>query len=173
LRGFRGRIHYVRVVSPNALCLILDVCCERTPVPVAQPFSSCLSFTNEKAGQYQSPYTISDVTITAGSGTVFIDAVPGLSGNWLKLGGEVELRFAPPSAPCDRVTLNLRDLEGVVTATAYDESGAVVATSGPPPGSATPQEIVLNGTGIVRVVLLSNSDKAFLQELCCSRNGAL
>jgi len=30
LRGPGGRIHYVRVISPNAVCLIANLCCERT-----------------------------------------------------------------------------------------------------------------------------------------------
>jgi hypothetical protein len=29
LRGFRGPIRSVRVISPNASCLVLGVCCER------------------------------------------------------------------------------------------------------------------------------------------------
>jgi hypothetical protein len=100
---------------------------------------------------------------------VVIGPVSGLGGNWLKLSGQVELKFTPPSAPCDLVTLHLWDLEGAVTATAYNESGTVVASAGPLSGSPTPQELVISGTGIVRVVLSSSSDKAFLQEVCCSR----
>jgi len=172
LRGFRGRIHYVRIVSPNALCLILNVCCERAPTPNTAPFSSCLSFSNATAGQFSSPYPLTEVIISAEPGPVVIGPVSGLGGHWLKLTGQVELKFTPPAAPCDRVALRLRDFEGVVTVTAYDAGGAVVATVGPPPSSATPQELVVTGAGIVRVVLSSNSDKAFLQNICCSRNVA-
>jgi hypothetical protein len=110
------------------------------------------------------------VTITATPGPLFVEAVSGLSGNWLKLGGEVQLQFVPPNAPCDRVTLTLSDLEGVVTATAYNAVGEVVAAVGPPAGSATPQDLVLEGTGIERVVIESTSDKAFLQDICCVRD---
>jgi len=170
LRGFRSRIHYVRVVSPNALCLIVNVCCERAQTISTPPFTQCLSFTNLKAGQYQSPYTIDDVTLSIANGQIQIEEVSGLSGEWLKLGGQVELVFASPSGPCDRVTLRLRDLEGAVTAKAFNSSGAEVATAGPLPPSATPQTLIVNGAGIVRVVLSSNSDKAFLQDICCSRN---
>ncbi len=58
LRSFRGRISHVRVVSPNALCLILNVCCERVAMPNAAPFFSCLSFSNAAAGQFASPYML-------------------------------------------------------------------------------------------------------------------
>ena len=169
LRVARNRIHHVRVVSPNALCLILNVCCERVQTPAYPPFNSCLSLSNATAGQFSSPYALDSVIVSAAPGPVSLGPVSGLGGNWLKLGGQVELKFTPPNAPCDRVTLRLWDLEGVVTATAYNESGAVVASAGPPAGSATPQELVITGTGIVRVVLASSSDKAFLQEVCCSR----
>ena len=169
LRGFRSRIYFVRVVSPNALCLLLNVCCERGQIPNGQPTKRCLSFSNATAGQFPSPFTLSNVTIAVTPGTVDIGPVSGLGGNWLKVIGQVELKFGASVAPCNRVTLNLRDLEGVVTATAYNDSGAVVATAGPLPASGTPQELALNGTGLTRVVLSSTSDKAFLQEVCCWR----
>jgi hypothetical protein len=171
LRGFRGGIHYVRVVSPNALCLLLNVCCEASQAPPnGQPFSSCLSFSNATGGQFASPYTFESVVVSATSGSVIVGPVSGLGGQWLKLAGQIELKLLPPGAPCDRVALRLRDFEGVVTATAYNDAGDVVGTAGPPPGSATPQELVVNGTGIVRVILSSSSDKAFLQDICCLRN---
>jgi hypothetical protein len=169
LRGVLSRIHYVRVVSPNALCLILNVCCERAQTLAYPPFTSCLSLSNATAGQFSSPYTLDSVLVSAAPGPVIISPISGLGGNWLKLSGQVELKFTPPHAPCDLVTLRLWDFEGVVTATAYNESGAVVASTGPSPGSAAPQELVLSGTGIVRLVLASTSDKAFLQEICCTR----
>jgi hypothetical protein len=172
LRTFRDRIHYVRIVSPNALCLVLNVCCERTPMPNTAPFSSCFNLSNAATGQFASPHALPEVVISAEPDPVIIGAVSGLAGNWLKVTGQVELSLTPPGTPCDRVALRLRDLEGVVTATAYDVEGAVVATAGPPPGNAAPQELVLSGSGIVRVVLSSNSDKAFLQNICCSRNVA-
>jgi hypothetical protein len=172
LRSFRGRIQHVRVVSPNALCLILNVCCERVAMSNAAPFSSCLSFSNAAVGQFASPYTLGDILVSAAPGPVILGPVSGLSGHWLKLAGQVELILTDPIAPCDRVALWLRDFEGVVTATAYDSGGAVVAMAGPPSGNAAPQEMVLSGPGIVRVVLSSTSDKAFLQDICCSRNVA-
>jgi hypothetical protein len=169
LRGILGRIHYVRVVSPNALCLILNVCCERAQTLAYPPFTSCLSFSNATAGQFSSPYPLDSVIVSAAPGPVVIGPLSGLGGNWLKLSGQVQLKFTPPNAPCDLVTLRLWDFEGVVTVTAYNESGAVVASAGPLSGRAAPQELVLSGTGIARVVLSSSSDKAFLQEVCCSR----
>jgi hypothetical protein len=67
------------------------------------------------------------------------------------------------------VRLRLADFEGVVIARAYDASGALVSTAGPPPGSVAPQELFLGGGRIVRVEIVSTSDKAWLQEVCCSR----
>jgi len=168
LRSFRGRIDYVRVISPNALCLILNVCCERAQ-RLVRTDSHCLSFSNATAGQFSSPYTFAEVVITATPGPVIVGPVFGLDGNWLKLSGQIELKLLAPAAPCDRVALYLRDFEGVVTATAYNSAGAVVATAGPPPGSDTPQDLIVSGPGITRVVLSSTSDKAFLQGVCCDR----
>ncbi len=171
LRGFPNRIHYVRVISPNALCLIANICCERTQQPTTPPpFSSCQSVSNANAGQFSIPYILGDVLVSAAPGPVVIGPVSGLGGNWLKLTGTVELMFIPPSSPCDRVRLRVRDFEGGVTAKAFNAANAVVGEAGPLPGSASPQELVLNGPGITRVVLFSNSDKAFLQSLCCERN---
>ena len=172
LRVARGRIHYVRVTSPNALCLIANICCERTQQPsTPPPYSSCQNVSNANAGQFSSPYTLGDVLVSATPGPVIIGPVSGLGGNWLKLSGQVEFKFLPPSAPCDRVRMRIRDFEGVVTAKAFDASGGVVGEAGPLPGSATPQELVVNGASITRVVVSSTSDKAFLQSICCERNG--
>ena len=66
----------------------------------------------------------------------------------------------------------MRDFEGGVTAKAFNAANVQVSEAGPLAGSASPQELVLNGPGITRVVLFSNSDKAFLQSLCCERNVA-
>ena len=115
--------------------------------------------------------TLGDVLVTATPGPVIIGPVSGLGGNWLKLSGQVEFKFLPPSAPCDRVRMRIRDFESVVTVKAFDEAGALVGEAGPLPGSASPQELVVNGTGITRVVVSSTSDKAFLQSICCERNG--
>jgi hypothetical protein len=82
--------------------------------------------------------------------------------------GDLELKW---DQACDNVRLRLWDYEGVVTAVAYDAKGAPVATAGPLPGSAVPQTLVLSAAGMVRLVLSSSSDKAFLQEVCCSRLG--
>ncbi len=171
LRGFPNRIQFVRVISPNALCLIANICCERTQQPsVPPPYSNCQSVSNSTAGQFASPYGIGDTIITVTPGPVAIGPVSGLGGNWLKLTGTVELMFIPPSSPCDRVRLRVRDFEGGVTAKAFNAANVQVSEAGPLPGSASPQELVLNGPGITRVVLFSNSDKAFLQSLCCERN---
>jgi hypothetical protein len=139
-------------------------------MPNASSFSSCLSFSNAAAGQFASPYTLGDILVNAAPDPVILGPVSGLNGHWLRLAGQVELILTEPAAPCDRVALWLRDFEGVLTATAYDSAGAVVATAGPPPANAAPRELVLSGPGIVRVVLSSTSDKAFLQNICCSRN---
>ncbi len=172
LRVARGRIHYVRVISPNALCLIANICCERTQQPsTPPPYSSCQNISNANAGQFTSPYTLGDVLVSATPGPVIIGPVSGLGGNWLKLSGQVEFKFLPPGAPCDRVRMRIRDFEGVVTVKAFDASGGVVGEAGPLPGSATQQELVVNGASITRVVVFSTSDKAFLQSICCERNG--
>jgi len=161
-------VHYVRVISPNALCAILNVCCERSEQPpIGMPSSRCLNFSNANAGQFSSPYTLEETTILAKPDPIQIGPVSGLGGNWLKLAGEMEMQLA--GAPCNRVTLRLRDLEGVVKVNAYNSANVLVATAGPPPGMSAAQELVLNGAGITRLVLSSTSDKAFLQSICCER----
>ena len=67
--------------------------------------------------------------------------------------------------------MHIRDFEGVVTVKAFDEAGGVVGEAGPLPGSAAPQELIVNSASITRVVVFSTSDKAFLQSICCERNG--
>lgn len=172
LRVARGRIHYVRVISPNALCLIANICCERTQQPsTPPPYSNCQNLSNSNAGQFSSPYTLGDALVSATPGPVIIGPVSGLGGNWLKLSGQVEFKFFPPAAPCDRVRMHIRDFEGVVTVKAFDAAGVVVGEAGPLPGSATPQELIVSGSNITRVVLSSTSDKAFLQDICYERNG--
>jgi hypothetical protein len=168
-RAFRSRIHSVQVVSPNALCLIVNVCCEQTRALASQPVYECGSFSNLNAGQFPSPYVYEEVTISAKPGPVIIGPVSGLPGNWLKLAGEIEIKPEPSNTLCDGIRLLVWDLEGAVTVTGYDANNVVVATTGPLPASATPQQALLNGAGIVRLVIQSNSDKAFLQELCCGR----
>jgi hypothetical protein len=168
LAGFRSRVHYVRIISPNALCLLLNVCGERAQQP-SRVESHCLSFSNATAGQFTSPYTFDSSVITATPDPVTIGPVSGLSGNWLKVSSQTELKLLPPASPCDRVTLLLRDLEGVVTAKAYNEAGVLVGSAGPLPGSSTPQELIVSGAGITRIVLFSTSDKAFVQDVCCYR----
>jgi hypothetical protein len=169
LRGFRGRVHYVRVISPNALCAILNVCCERSEQPpIEMRPSQCLNFSNATAGQFPSPYVVEDVTISTKPGPIVIEPVFGLSGNWLKLIGDIDL-LLPSGTACNRVTLQVRDLEGVVKVDAYNSADVLVASVGPLPGMSAPQAVVLNGAGITRIVLHSNSDKAFLQSVCCDR----
>ncbi|HUR46870.1 MAG TPA: hypothetical protein VMZ27_13410 [Candidatus Saccharimonadales bacterium] len=169
LRGFRDRIQFVRVVSPNALCAIINVCCERTEQPPAgTPFSICVDIANATPGTFPSPYGVEWATF-ASKDDLIIGPVSGLSGNWLKLIGSIDVALLPPGAPCDHFTLRVRDLEGVVKANAYNSVGDLVASAGPPPGNLAPQEMVLNGSGITRVVITSTSDKAFLQSICCER----
>jgi hypothetical protein len=167
LRSFRGGIHYVRVVSPNGLCLILNVCCERTPTPAYQPNSNCPSFNDVQAGQYPSPFNPEGVIISADPGPVIIGPVSGLYGNWLKLTGTVEIRGEQVDEPCDGLRLLVYDPEGVIQVSAFNANNEVVGTAGPPPPSSAPQELVVSGNGIIGVVIQSNSDKAALQELCC------
>lgn len=170
LRAFRSLIHHVRVISPNALCLIANICCERTPPQNTPPgYAECQSVSNANPGQFASPYPLGPVQISASPGAVVIGPVSGLGGNWLKLAGTVELALNPPAAPADRVRLRIRDFEGGVTAKAFNLANELVAEVGPLVGSATPQEVVLHGPGIGRVILQSTSDKAFLQQVCVER----
>jgi hypothetical protein len=167
LRGLHGRIHFVRVISPNGLCLILNVCCERARLP-QQTASNCLSLSNAPAGQFPSPYSVGDVAIAANPGPVIVGPVSGLSGNWLKVSGQIEFKLLNGQS-CEQMTFQLRDLEGVVTATAYNGSGAIVGTAGPATADGTPQEFSVDGAGMTRVVLSSTSDKAFVQTICWRR----
>jgi hypothetical protein len=169
LRGFRDRVQFVRVISPNALCAILNVCCERSePPPWGTPYSICLNLSNAVAGTFASPYTLEAVTFSS-KDALIIGPVSGLSGNWLKLSGSIDMALLPPGAPCGQVTLRLRDFEGVVKADAYNAVGDLVASAGPLPGNSAPQDMVLTGPGITRVTISSTSDKAFLQSICCNR----
>ena len=173
LRSFRDGIQYVRVVSEQGQCMILSICCERAQQPTQQLVSSCTSFSEAKPGQYSSPYPSNGLTITADPDPVLIESVSGLNGNWLKLKGNIEIQLAQSADTCLQVRLLLKDEDGVVTAAAYDANGAVVGTAGPLPASTTPQQMVVNGTGAVRVVITSNSDLAELQEICCVTAGKL
>ena len=86
VRGFRSLIQHVRVISPNALCLIANICCERTLPPSVPPaYSNCQSVSNTTAGQFSSPYALGETIITVTPGAVVIGPVSGLGGNWLKL----------------------------------------------------------------------------------------
>jgi hypothetical protein len=167
LRAFRGHIAYVRVVSPNGQCLILNVCGERVQPPVNQLLSTCLDLSGAKAGQYTSPYAINGLTLSAKPDPVILQTLNGLTGTWLKLAGEVQIVLPQNNTACLQLRLLLRDEEGAVTVTAYNANNEVVATAGPPPAGSTPQQLVLSGTGIVRLVISSKSDKSFLQEICC------
>ncbi len=167
LRGFLGRIHYVRVVSPNAQCLILNICCDRVQLQANQPNYDCGGFSNANAGQFPSPYLYDEVIISAAPGPVIIGPVAGLEGNWLKLKGQIEIKSEQANELCSNLRLLVWDLEGAVKVTAYNSNNAVVGTAGPLPASATPQDLVVSGQGIVRVVLSSNSDKAMLRDVCC------
>ena len=166
LSGFRGLVNHVRVVSPNALCLIANVCAERSPSPGYSTQTACLSFSNAPAGQFPSPTSFSGVGVTAVPGPVVVGPVGGLGGHWLKLGGAVTLQF---TEPCDSVRLRLADFEGVVVARGYDAAGGLVAVAGPGSASGLPQELTLSGGAMARVVLESTSDKAWLQDVCCTR----
>ena len=168
LRAFRSLIQYVRVISPNALCLIANICCERTPPQNTPPgYSECQSVSNANPGQFASPYPLGPVQISATP--VVISPVSGLGGNWLKLTGTVELLLNPPAAPADRVRLRVRDFEGGVTVKAFNLANELVDQAGPLTGSATPQEVIVRGPGIARVIIESGSDKAFLQQICVER----
>lgn len=167
LRSFRGRINYVRVISANAQCLLLNVCAERTPAPATQGVSSCVDFTDAKAGQFPSPHAYDVLTITAKPDPVIIEPLLGLNGNWLKLKGEIDIQLGQNNEPCAQVRLLVKDEEGAITVTAYDGNNLVVGVAGPPAPASTPQELVVKGNGIVRIVIASNSDKAALQKICC------
>lgn len=171
LRGVATRIGYVRVISPNALCVIVKVCGERTQVPSSpQPTSSCQSVSNATAGTFASPLAgRGPFLLGSPGGVVTFGSTAGLAGNWLNLFGETQIDLLPPIEGCDRVRLGVWDFEGVITAKAFNAAGAEVANAGPPAGSASPQQLTLEGAGISRVVLFSSSSKALLLNFCCER----
>ncbi len=169
LRSFRGRIHYVRVVSAQGQCLILNACSELAQSPPNQLVSNCVSFSQAAPGQFASPYYFDGLSITAKPDPVIVEPVFGENGNWLKLKGEMDILMGQGNEPCFRARLLVKDEEGAVTVTAYDANNVVVGTAGPPPAGSAPQELAVNGAGIVRLLINSNSDKAALQEVCWDR----
>jgi hypothetical protein len=171
LRGVAARIGYVRVISPNASCVIVKVCGERTQVPTsAQPTSSCQSVSNATSGTFASPLTgRGPYILSSPSGALTFGAAAGLAGTWLGLFGDTQIDLLAPIEGCDRVRLSVWDFEGVVTAKAFNSAGAEVANAGPLTGSSSPQELVLIGSGISRIVLSSSSSKALLLNFCCER----
>lgn len=171
LRGVAARISYVRVISPNALCVIVKVCGERTQVPaLPQPTSSCQSVSNATSGTFDSPLTgRGPFILSSPGGTVTFGSTAGLSGTWLNLFGETQIDLLPPIDGCERVRLSVLDLEGVITAKAFNAAGMEVANASPLAGSPSPQPLTLAGPGISRVVLFSSSSKALLLNFCCDR----
>jgi hypothetical protein len=171
LRGVATRIGYVRVTSPNALCVIVKVCGERTQRPqTAQPTSSCHSFSNETSGTLASPLIgRGPFILSSPAGELTFGSNGGLAGIGLNLFGEIQIDLLAPIEGSDRVRLTVLDLEGVVTAKAFNSAGAEVAAAGPLPASSSPQELALLGDDISRIVLFSSSSKALLLNFCCDR----
>jgi hypothetical protein len=171
LRGVATRIGYVRVTSPNALCVIVKVCGERTQRPqTAQPTSSCHSFSNETSGTLASPLIgRGPFILSSPAGELTFGSTGGLAGIGLNLFGEIQIDLLAPIEGSERVRLTLLDLEGVVIAKAFNSAGTKVAAAGPLPASSSPQELALVGHDISRIVLSSSSSKALLLNFCCDR----
>jgi hypothetical protein len=171
LRGVATRIGYVRVTSPNALCVIVKVCGERTQRPqTAQPTSSCHSVSNATQGTLASPLTgRGPFILSSSAGGLTFGSTGGLAGIWLNLFGEIQIDLLAPIEGSERVRLTLVDLEGVVIAKAFNSAGTKVAAAGPLPASSSPQELALVGHDISRIVLSSSSSKALLLNFCCDR----
>lgn len=171
LRGFRERLHYVRVISPNAQCLLLNVCGEREPKSVstnAPP--ACVSFEQMQPEVLNSPALFGVAELASSENILTIQPVPGGSVNGLKLPGLVTMRFTGTPGLCDRVTLRLLDPVGGNLVQAYDASGGVVLDSTSTAASNKPQTIVLNGPGIRHVYLFFTQGQGHLLEFCCERN---
>ncbi len=171
LRGFRGRLQYVRVISPNAKCLLLNVCGERkAQTETSQPPPVCLSFESYQAQVLNNPTFIEFAGFFSDPGPLVVEAVSGTGVNGLKFSGKVTVTFTGPGAigPCHRVTLRVLDSSGGAIFQAYDGKG-VLLDSANTVVSPNPQTIVLEGTGIGSLWLNANQ-KGHLLEICVERS---
>jgi hypothetical protein len=159
LRSFRGRIHLVRVISPNALCLIANICCEpkAQTVPPAEP-QSCVSFENMEPDFLNSPAPFGLIDISTDQGPLAIEPVAGLGVNGVKLTGNITIQVNVSFGTCRRVTQ------------AYDISGFTWLDSANTLASPEPQTIVLEGPGISRIWFAAPHAQGYLLEFCCERD---
>ena len=164
LRGFRDRLHYIRMISPNAQCLLLNVCGEREAQTVSQqPPPACVSFENLPPDFLNSPASFGFFAIATDQGPMAIEPVPGSGVNGLKLMGNVTVQLAG-SLTCNRLTLRLRDFPGGAFCVAFDQFGFSLdgATT---VGLAEPETIVLEAPGI-HSVQIGLHGVAHLLEIC-------
>ena len=173
LRGARDRIHFVRVISPNALCLIVNVCAEREAQTVVQP--SCLNFESLTPDFLNSPAPFGLFEITGHYGPLTIEPVPGLAVNGLLLPGNnsphTSFRITPSFGTAQRVTIRLVCPDGGVSIQAYNSAGAVVGNSDGAGASPEPQTLSLAVAGMARFdIFVPNIASAHLLEICVERD---
>lgn len=172
LRVTSGRIHFVRVISPNALCLIENICCESKAQSQPQnPFPpSCLNFENMTPDFLNSPAQFGLLEISTDQGPLALEPVPSLGVNGLKLAGNITIQINFSFGTCQRVTLRLRDPVGGALIQAYDFSGFTLPDFAYTVASPDPQTIILDGPGISRIQFTAPHSEAHLLEICCERD---
>ena len=171
VRSFRGRIHFVRVISANALCLIENICCERDAqnvVPQQPP--SCLNFENMEPDFLNSPAQFGLIEITPAQGPVVIEPVPDLGVNGVQMAGNVAIQVNFSFGTCRRVTLRLRDPVGGALIQTYNISGFTLPDFAYTVASPDLQTIVLEPPGISEIRFTVPHSELHLLEFCCERD---
>lgn len=150
LRSFRDRFHYVRVISPNAQCLIESLCWERTPRQPNPPMQSTrVNFENTEPATSNNPLQSPVGHISTSQEPLIIEAVPGQGVNGLKLAGTTMVNFiALPPGTSDRVTVRVFDPLGGTSIVAWDPSMTFMKDTATTTGYSAPQTFTLNGPAI-------------------------
>lgn len=168
LRGFRERIHFVRVISPNALCLVANICCEREAQTVPQPQpQTCLGFENMTPDFLNSPATFGLMDVSTDMGPLAIEPVPGLGVNGLKVPiGFTLFQIAPSFGSVRRITVRVYDPVGDAN---FQGSSTFVIDLKQSIASPTPQTIELNGSGMTNLSIPTGHE-FYLLEICVERD---
>lgn len=169
LRGFRDRLHYIRMISPNAQCLLVNVCGEREAQTVVTPQPpACLSFENFNAQVLNNPTLISLAEFSSAPGPLEVEPVLGLNVNGMRMNGTFTVTLGVPNAigPCDRITLRLRNPQGDGILQAYNDTLGIFVDGANTVAAPGEQTVVLQGSGITRFWFYANSQDAHLLEIC-------
>jgi hypothetical protein len=128
------------------------------------PSRECVSFT--VVGTDVNPRTVGQVTVEtrdANGPTAQTSVVTWGTATGLHMWFSSTISFAQPVS---RVEVTLVHFASPATATAFDASGAAVATATMTAGQQVPETLVLSGTGITAVVVDSPNDDVLMPQVC-------